>query len=159
MPKITILSVNASVAPKGYEVVDVGYKTEDGKTKGMKILGFGSQKELIPVIKNAKRGDVYDAGFGQNDKGFWQFTSLSPSSAPSAPVASAPAARGNWETSEERANRQVLIVRQSSLSSAVAFHAAAEPKGITVPKETIVDTAKAFEAYVFDKPQVTGEVE
>lgn len=55
--------------------------------------------------------------------------------------------KSTYETPEERANRQVLIVRQSSVSSAVALLASNGGKKNTAAEAIAV--AKEFEAYVF----------
>ena len=156
MARITVLKVNIQKV-KNYETAEVSYKTDDGKTKGMKVLSF-LQKEVFATLQSCEPGDVLDASFEQNNKGYWQFSSVTktgdkastasvPATAPSAP------AKGNWETSEERANRQVLIVRQSCLSTAVDFLG-----GKKVTEEDVIKTAKTFEAYVFS-PKSVAEVE
>ena len=53
---------------------------------------------------------------------------------------------GDWETAEERAKKQIYIVRQSSISSAVCLLAR---DGILPDVEQVLDMAKQFEAYVF----------
>lgn len=167
MAKITILK-QETVTPAGkkYQVCELGYRTEDNKTKAMKIFGFGDQKAVFDVATKLQPGDIVDAYLAQSDKGFWQFSSLTPTGTKEATTgeqarsAAAPsAARGNWETPEERQAKQVMIVRQSSLSNAVAFFASREPKGTTADAKAVVELAKFFEAYVLGKPQVTGEVE
>jgi hypothetical protein len=61
--------------------------------------------------------------------------------------AATPAPRSNYETPEERAQRQVLIVRQSSLSSAVAMLTAGAK---TPPKvEDVLALASRLEGFVF----------
>ena len=155
MAKITVLKVNIAKV-KNYETAEVSYKTDDGKTKGMKVLSF-LQKEVFQTLQSCEPGDVLDASFEQNNKGYWQFSSVnktgekgsvasSPSLAATPPT---PAKGGNWETSEERANRQTMIVRQSSLSNTIAYfeltgHKKAAP-------EDVIAVAKLFEAYVFSK--------
>ena len=152
--QITVIRSTSSVpAGKNYTLVELAYKTDDGKTKGMKIFGFGEQEAVANVFKNAQAGEVYEVEFEQNSKGYWQFREAKNTGVkavegakgekPATPV------KGNWETTEERAARQVLIVRQSSLSSAVDFLVNAGGKAPT--KETIVEVAKYFEGYVFDK--------
>lgn len=160
MPKITILKTTVSKV-KNYNVCEVAYSS-DGKTKGMKVLDF-LQKDVFNAIKDAQPGDVYDASFEQNNKGYWQFSSVTatgekaavaPATSSGSASAGAPA-RGNWETSDERAARQVLIVRQSCLSTAVDFLG-----GKKATEEDVIKTAKRFEQYVFEKDQsVVGEVE
>ncbi len=62
----------------------------------------------------------------------------------------------NYETKEERARRQVLIVRQSCLSTAVAFAASRQPKGVTCEAEDILVIARKFEEFVFAPPKDGG---
>lgn len=162
MSKITVIRSTKSVAEKGYPIVELAYKTEDGKTKGMKIFGFGNQKEVSEIAGAAQAGDVLEASFRQNQKGYWEFSDLKNTgtqvaqqkSDASDTYSAGKTPRGTWETSEERAQRQVMIVRQSSVSSAVAL----KPKG--TPEE-IIEVAKQFEAYVFGKEtkQPQGDVE
>lgn len=166
MAKITVLKQETNT-PEGkkYKVCELGYKTEDGKVKAMKIFGFGDQKSVFDVATKLGAGDVVEANFAQNDRGYWIFSGLTPTGVKeatdkgSANVATnTSGTRGNWETSEERAARQVMIIRQSSLSNAVAFYASREPKGVTADAKSIVELAKFFESYVLDEPAVTGEV-
>src|SRR3990172_8667217 len=74
--KITVIKSTTTKAPKGYEIVELVYKTEEDKTKGMKIFNLGDLKQVAEVAKVATTGDILDAEFKQNDKGFWQFDSL-----------------------------------------------------------------------------------
>lgn len=156
MSRITVLK-QAVVVPEGkkYKVCELGYKTDDGKVKGMRIFGFGDHKAIFDVASTLQPGDVVDAQFKQNEKGYWEFaelikTDLKPNQTPTSFAAPA---RGNWETPEERAARQIMIVRQSSISSAVMLAAGNKEKA---GPDDIIGVAKIFEAYVLDKP--TGEV-
>ncbi len=159
--KITILKISiAKAAGKNYNVAEVAYKTEDGKTKGMKVLDF-VQKDVFAVLKTVNAGDVLNADFEQNSKGFWQFAQVSKTgekadvavSTANSPVPSVN--KGNWETSDERAARQVMIVRQSSLATAMGTLTANKAK---FGSKEVIDLAKEYEGYVLDKPVVTGEV-
>ncbi len=167
--KITVLK-NDIQKVKNYNVAEVAYKTDDGKVKGMKVLDF-VQKDVFATLKDVQPGDVLDADFEKNAKGFWQFAQLvktgvkadtavaaqsASSSSPTANQANT-ASRGNWETSDERAKRQVMIVRQSSLSNAIAFSDMIGNKKADL--QDIVAIAKVFEGYVLDLPVQTGEVE
>jgi hypothetical protein len=167
LSKITVIRSTKTTAEKGYPIVELAYKTDDGKTKGMKIFGFGAQKEVAAVAGAAQTGDVLEAVFQQNQKGYWEFASLKNTgeAQPTPAVggssgnvsggASGGSRGGNWETSEERAQRQVMIVRQSSLSTAVQFMEVAK---IKPTPDDVINTAKIFEAYVLDK-QPKGDVE
>lgn len=169
--KITVLKLDITKQPKGYYVAEVAYKTDDGKTKGMKVLDF-VQKDIFAVLKDGvKPGDVLDADFEKNAKGFWQFAQLVKSGvsvdfskpATQSTSTSTGASKGNWETSEERAARQVMIVRQSSLAQAVNFSELIGNKKADL--EDIIAIARVFESYVLatkdNRPEVaqTGEVE
>ena len=155
--KITVLKSEVTKNPKGYSIAEIAYKTDDGKAKGMKVLDY-AQKDVFAVVKDAKPGDVLDADFEKNTKGFWVFKTVSNTglketvAVPATP--NSPVTRGNWETSEERAARQVMIVRQSSLSNAIGYY------GLTGEKKLnpvdIVEVAREFEAYVLNQP--TGEI-
>lgn len=62
--------------------------------------------------------------------------------------------KGNFETPEERKAKQVYIVRQSSLSTAVSYLTAKKKEPTTFE---IIDAAKAFEAFVFGRSSVGAE--
>lgn len=171
MSEITVLRATKTVAPKGYDIVELAYKTDEGKTKGMKLFGFGKQKENSAVAAAALPGDVLDVTFQQNDKGYWEFGTVkatgknvsiksdAASSTSTGPIGNSTPSKGNWETSEERAARQVFIVRQSSVSNAIAYFEASKQKPTV---EDVVVVAKQFEAYVFGNSapvKQTGDVE
>lgn len=155
--KITVLRSTKTKrdGKKGpYPVVELAYKNHEGKTKGMTIFGFGDQAEIAAVAEELKEGDVCDVEFEKNDKGFWQFRNLTKVEVKEGQVVEKPVSRGNWETSEERAARQVMIVRQSSLSTAVALFDVNKTKA---SPQDVVNVARLFEEYVFSKP--TKDVE
>ena len=166
--QIEIVNVSTSVVPtaKGsYEVADVAYKNKSfgDKLEGKKVMSF-TNKDVFKTLKEAKFGDVFNVSRVKNDKGFWDWTAVGNANG-SAPAVSATASnlavsntgnqsmKGNtspkstYETPEERAARQVLIVRQSSISSAVEFAVAHKVKDA----QAVIAIAKEFEAYVFGK--------
>ena len=159
MSKITVLRSNKTKSDKGYDVVELAYKTEEGKTKGMKIFPFGEQKEVAAVAANAKTGDVLEASFKQNEKGYWTFGSLK-ATGESAKTEDGVVARktaGTWETAEERASRQETISRQAVLNTSVAYFEASKTKP---SKEDVVEVAKFFLSFVKDRQtKQTGEIE
>lgn len=161
--KITVVRVTKTEQEGkfgNYPVVELAYKTDDDKTKGMKIYGFGPNKEIAAVAGSSQQGDVLEAEFHQTAKGFWEFASLKNtgekasvpnsgvSSGSSGPSEARSTPKGNWETSEERAARQVMIVRQSSLSNAVAFFDVAKVKPSV---NDVIEVAKQFEAFVLGR--------
>jgi len=134
---ITILSVDIKTVPtqKGsYQKAEVAYKnnTFQGKVEGKQVMSFGATANTFKVLASAQSGETYEVEIIKNDKGYNDWISLTPATAglSTAPGA-APAATSNkpttatpvrstYETPEERAAKQVYIIRQSSLSAAVA---------------------------------------
>ena len=159
---ITILSVEVKTVPteKGsYQTADVAYKNNSfqGKVEGKKIMSFGATKDSFSVVSTAQPGQSYEVSIVKNDKGYNDWVSMTPAAAGAASAAPTPATaksaaanaspRSTYETPEERAQRQVLIVRQSSLSSAVntlVAGAKTPPSG-----DNVIALAKQFEGYVF----------
>lgn len=156
--------VNTVPTAKGsYQVIELAYKNKSfqDKLEGKKVMSF-SNKDVFKVLQEAKFGDTFNVSRVKNDKGFWDWTALSSTGnapaqsnagsgtmAPHKPVAPVgnTSPKSTYETPEERAARQVLIVRQSSISSAVEFACANKVKD----EKEVIRLAKAFEAYVFGK--------
>lgn len=160
--KITILSVTIETVPtaKGsYQKAAVAYKDENGKVTGKNVVSF-AHKNVWEVISKAQPNESYEV---KNEKigDNWNWTDISKAGA-ALPESSKPAStssstpKSTYETSEERAKRQVLIVRQSSLSTAVSY--AAEIKTVKT-KEDLVKLAQFFEAYVFGVDYDDGTID
>jgi len=146
--KITILKVDQTKAPKGYSVLDIAYKAEDGKTKAMKVVDF-TNKAIFETLAASSPGEVFDVTFVKNDKGYWSFGSVTQTGekASVAQETTTKKSGGTWETSEERAARQVLIVRQSCLANAIAY---AEMQKVKTSAHDVVHLAETFKEYVFN---------
>lgn len=110
-----------------------------------KLMSFVN-KDAYLLLKSAKVGDTFSVVTNKNDKGYWTWESVSP--AGSKPKAN-PAPRSTYETPEERAQKQIYIVRQSSLTSAIAMLAAANDKKTAINPDTVIYVARQFEKYVF----------
>lgn len=156
--QITILNVTKEHKPNnkgGYYIADVAYKDDQGKVSGKKIMSF-----TVPAVYNALveavPGDVFDVVTEKDDKGYWQWKSVSKGQSGTGAKASggAPSPKSTYETPEERAKKQIYIIRQSSIASAVAF--SGNSKALKTPEEVIA-VAKQFEDYVLDNNE--GEVE
>lgn len=156
--KIEIINVQSTTKPtaKGsYVMLDVAFKRLDtGKIEGKKIMSF-TNKEVYDTLAKATNGQQFTVTTEKNDKtGYWDWTGISGGGGEAAAPASRPAAAGfaspksNYETPEERAARQILIVRQSSLSNAIDL-LKSEKKPPTV--EEVLRTADIFSNWVFQK--------
>ena len=166
---ITILSVDIKTVPtaKGsYQTADVAYKNNSfqGKVEGKKVMSFGATKDSFSTLALAQPGESYEVTIVKNDKGYNDWVSMAKAEAgANSPAVSAPAGgkapaatpRSTYETPEERAQRQVLIVRQSSLSAAVNLLLAGAKT--PPPVENVLAIAKQFEDYVFGK-QAPGPI-
>lgn len=165
--QIEIVANPVSTVPtaKGsYQVIDLAYKNKSfqDKLEGKKVMSF-TNKDVFAALQKASFGDVFNVSRVKNDKGFWDWTAVSSdvlatdvpatvSNSSSQVKTGTVTPKSNYETAEERAARQVLIVRQSSISSAVDLAVANKIKD---PQE-VITIAKTFEQYVFGKEPVNG---
>ena len=131
-----------------------------GKPDGKKLVDIYA-KSVWPQLLAAKEGEVYEVEREKNAKGYWEWKSVTLSAAAAtdaAPqTATSPTTRaaalpktervGSWETPEERSAKQVYIVRQSSITNAIAFLKIEGDAGTEVKE--VIAIAKEFENYVF----------
>ena len=156
--QISIISTSVETKPtqKGsYQQLEVVYKnlTYQGKVESKKIMSFGAGATTFKLLADAQAGSTYEIEVVKNAAGYNDWVSATPSTGAATPSASTAVSKtttspkSTYETPEERAQRQILIVRQSSVSSAVAALSA----GSKTPPTTavVIDYAKQLEAYVF----------
>ena len=117
------------------DYVDVG----SGKEHTYKLMSFVN-KDAYLLLKSAKIGDTFFVVTNKNDKGYWQWDQVSREAMQ--PKANT-SPRSTYETPEERAQKQIYIVRQSSLTNAIAL------LGSKAKVEQVVSVARQFEQYVF----------
>ena len=133
--RIEIINVQAATKPtktgKTYVQLDVAYKnlTREGKIEGKKIMPF-QNPDVHANLQKATMGQVFEVTTVKEGE-YWQWSNVqevakggnveSQTSAASSGYASkgTPSPKSTYETPEERAARQRLIVRQSCLSNAV----------------------------------------
>mgnify|MGYP003349485393 FL=1 len=152
---ITLVDVSTPQVTKTakgqYQAIEVSYKNEQGQIQGKKLMSF-SNPTVFKAIQEFAKGDVLNVEAVKDDQGYWQWKAVQKSDG-SEPVTTArPAATGgkvtgsNYETPEERAKRQVYIVRQSSISSAIDL---LKSNGNDVKVDNVLEVAKQLENYVF----------
>tara|TARA_R110000868_G_scaffold346893_3_gene607993 strand:+ start:2189 stop:2713 length:525 start_codon:yes stop_codon:yes gene_type:complete len=158
--QITVIDVGQLTTQTGkngrsYQILEITYKNEQGQVQSKKLMSFGN-----PVVFKAaqgwSKGETVDLTTEKDENGYWQWTAIGvdSNSAASAPSSTAPKAAtrvtgSNYETSDERAARQVMIVRQSSLSNAVGTLASG---GGTAEPADVIAIAKLYEGYVLGAP-------
>jgi hypothetical protein len=150
-------------------VADVAFKnnTFNGKVEGKKVMSFGKTKDAFATLAQAQPGTTYEVTIEKNDKGYNDWVSMQtanvsatgvqapgPSGVQRGSGAVSASPRSNFETPEERAKRQVLIVRQSSIASAVAALSVGAKSALKA--EDIKVLAKDFEKFIFDNNNATG---
>lgn len=175
--KIQVVMVGPVISKQGpkaaYSVFELIYKYGD-KTGNKNIMEF--QKAAFAALKDAQQGDWFDVTTEKSADGkYTNWTAVSPTTADatSSGPATSPSSGGkstaasgntrgwNGETPEERAARQVMIVRQSSLATAVNLYSLKKDGG-DFSEQDIIKTARVFEDYVFGKsnePDLEVEVD
>lgn len=160
--KIKVVAVEVgsakSKAGKDYEFVEVTYKnlSFDGKVESKKHNQYGD-KTVFATLKDAQPGAEFTIERKKDDAGYWQWIGITSGSGASSSSSSSgtssvskgatPAPKSTYETPEERAKKQVYIVRQSSVTAALNFMELTKQNKASV--SDVVDVAKIFEAYVF----------
>jgi len=140
--QIELMSVSDEYDKGKYKARDIAYNRE-GKKSTRTLMVFKGTEELFEVLTSAKRGDILEIELEKVEKGDQTFYNwVSATKVENAggsrgaasvskgeeghPAAARPApykASGgrDFETHDERAAKQVYIIRQSSLSNAIAF--------------------------------------
>lgn len=156
--QIEVISVSApQTIPtkhgKSYQTIEVAYK-KDGKIEGKKIVSFNNPT-VFKEVQQLSQGDVVTITTEKNEAGFWQWEAIDTESISARPISNSGSSSipttqkvsgGTWETKEERAAKQVMIVRQSSLSNAVALLAVMGDKKAS--HRDAINIAREFETYV-----------
>ena len=150
--QITINNVDIERNAK-YSKAVIEYNTSEGKSEKKNVMSF-TNKELYATLSAAKQGEVYDVQLGKNDKGYWEFTSATKatSTAGAKPTAATASPKSTYETPEERAIRQLYIIRQSNINAAISLLSVGS-KGLKVNE--VLEVAKTLENYVFGKTETS----
>jgi hypothetical protein len=141
------------------------YRDDTGalKEKGFHQNVFKFNSGLKTQLLNLKAGEQFVMNMEKEGE-FWNVKSVLPAEKATMVQSATPTVDGktnpyvspksNYETPEERAKKQVYIVRQSSITAALTF---ATGKKISTVKE-ILDIAKQFEAHVFGEEFDDGSI-
>lgn len=166
--QITIVDVAPAVAKttsngRMYQELEVTYKAADGKVTAKKLMSF-SNPGVFQKASTLVKGNVVEVTTVKNAKtGYWDWTAINEGGEVVAqPERSAPqstptrVAGSNYETKEERAARQVMIVRQSSLSTAAAALTVGSKSS---PSATdLISYAKQLEQYVLGQVDLSEPI-
>jgi hypothetical protein len=155
-------NTHAAKNGRSYQSIEVTYKGADGKVGNKKLMSF-SNPDVFKRISTLSKGNSIDVVTTKDDAGYWQWTginedtgsgSVGTASAVSQPTTgvSTRVTGSNYETADERAVRQRLIVRQSSLSAAVSILTVGSK---SVSKDDVKSLAEELTNWVFEKEPVT----
>lgn len=111
-----------------------------------KTLATLKQGDAITIVKE-KKGEFWNVTEIRKGGDSQNSNAMPPSSTP-------PKSGGNWETPEERAKKQLYIIRQSSLGHAINL--LASNGGKKNPPEEVISTAEMFVKYVMSGGQLEG---
>lgn len=159
---ITIKEITTENIVKGksrYSVATVAYDFQ-GNGRTQKVMSFANPA-VFEALQGMNSGDVIDVTVTKNDAGFNQWAAIKrgdgaqqASSGTAAPSAASPgggkAPVSNYETREERAQRQVYIIRQSSLERALDYCKAAATDGSNFTITDVLDVADQLVDYVMN---------
>lgn len=159
MARVSIVNVEVEVGkpgPRGWQKAVVTFQ-QDGRQLTQNVMSFTNPQVFKDVQKFV--GTEVDVEIVKNEKGYNEWKQIKPAEgaapAPAATGSAQPAATrvtgSNYETKEERARRQVLIVRQSSLSNAI------EALGAGKDSDEYLELADTFAEWVFQQESLNDE--
>ena len=148
---IEIKSVSAPYVKNKYGRLDLEY-VSGGKPMKKTLTAVGETKQVIQKLKEASEGENWEIKMVKDgDYWNWVDAELATGKAAETKTAFNAGTKGNWETPEERAARQVYIVKQSSLANAIAL------RGPGTNLAEILATAQAMTDWVFGKEAVVAD--
>ena len=157
--KIVSIDLNATITKASggtYKGAEIVFKDANGKVQTKNIHENGLK--YAPAVKNGleslEPGDNFTVEMEKKDD-FWTWISIKKGieqeeKQKTTLQQSTTTKSTSWETAEERAARQKLIVRQSSLTNAVAF-LAIQPGSMPITEVDVIETATTFYNWVFER--------
>lgn len=142
----------------GYHAMTINYSAK-GESKQKKVMSF-SNPAVYNTIKTLKGGETIDVEFVKDDKYFnWATVKVVETSNSGTSNSGSPAPTrigGTYETADERARKQVYIIKQSCLAQAVAY---VKETDSTDNIDNVLNTAQQFVDWVLheDKPDLFKE--
>lgn len=147
-----------------YDLLTVDYKDlRQDKNSTKKVVSF-TNKDVFNTLKGAQSGDEFTVTAVKGEQ-YWEWQNVSPrGQAPaetssggnvsaSKPAAASP--KSTYETPEERAKKQLYIVRQSSIGAAINL---LKTEKVIPSVNEVLATAKQFEAYVFGVAEMPANI-
>lgn len=155
--QVQIRNVNVEWVGEGrkkYGKATVEY-SYNGEARRQNVMSF-TNPDVFKKVQELT-GQTVEVEVGKNDKGYSEWRSVSVSGNSGSGSAQPPAATAtrvsgsNYETKEERAARQVLIVKQSSLSSAISTLTPGAKAALDA--NAVLELAQKYADWVFEQPK------
>lgn len=168
---IKVISVENTFVPTakgGYNKLEVAYKNlTTNKVESKILMSFGLTAGAYKALADSKANDMFwiesEKKPGNDGKEYWTWLTVA-QTPPAGGTAMAESqqtkatgfpVKSTYETPEERAKKQVYIVKQSSLSAAIALlsvGAKAPPK-----EQDVIEVAQKFVDWVFQEQKVNPQ--
>lgn len=171
--KVMEVEMDVNIAKNGggtYKGTRIIYKDQDGslKEQNMHSNALKFNPAMKQILSELTTGDQFTM-IKEKEGEFWNVKSISKGvvqATVSEKTGTASAGTGNsspkstYQTAEERAQTQVYIVRQSSITAALTWFNLANLKGDTPPDiSDVLAVARQFEAHVFGNDFDDGSIE
>lgn len=146
-----------------YDLLTVDYKDlRQDKNATKKVVSF-TNKDVYNTLKAAQSGEEFTVTAVKGEQ-YWEWQNVSPRGqapaestggnvAASKPAATTP--KSTYETPEERAKKQLYIVRQSSIGAAINL---LKTEKVIPSVADVIATAKQFENYVFGVTEMPANI-
>jgi hypothetical protein len=169
---VDVSSLNTHSAKNGrqYQSIEIMYKNDAGQAQNKKLMSFANPA-VFKAAQSWQKGDVVHVSTEKDSNGYWQWTAVGSDATSvtdkrddgtaqgSAQADAKPSTRvtgSNYETKDERAARQVMIVRQSSLANAVSTLAI---EGSKATAGDVITLAKLYEGYVLGQQTESNNID
>lgn len=149
---------------EGYEFLNLIFKNLNfNKVEQKKIMPFGASRGVKDALEGAAVGSQWTVTRVKDNNGYWQWNEIqaganmaeTPKTTTQASGKTLPAYTRDFETREERLKRQVLIVRQSSLTAAINTLIVGPAK--VLKPEDVMGLAEKYTQWVFEAENVEVE--
>jgi hypothetical protein len=163
---IQVTSVGEVVTKQGkkvpYKMFELNYLS-NGRAGKKQIMSF---TDVFKTLLASAEGEEFEITTQQDGEytNWATATSKGVTTAPNSahqspadrmPAKGATAFKSTYETPEERAKKQVYIIKSVALKEAVSFHTGQEDLEFTV--QDVLNIAKQFEEYVFGNTEIVSD--
>lgn len=169
--KITLQEFNVEKVQKGRNSYEKGVATYtfNGVNKNQTIMSFANPA-VFAALKNAAQGSVFLVETTKNDAGYDTWSKVTPEGADTPQKATLfggvheltgkpvnttnnTPVRTTYETPEERKQKQLYIIRQSSISNAIETLSVGAK---SVDSDKVLELAQKYVDFVYDLPQLAA---